>query len=459
MMSPMARRLTLLVLLAAGPVLCCRRLPPNKAVHAVILITLDTTRGDLFDWDDEFRFPSLKRLFANGIRFDQAVTAAPVTGPAHATILSGLDPLEHGVLTNPTPLGSDVMTLAERLRGLGYRTAAFVSCSLLGAGRGFEQGFEHYDADVDAPYAPRFFERTASATTDRALEWLQREDAAPYFVWLHYFDAHAPYDPPEGYRPRDFPYFERRPRLRPTLERLRQLHRRQTTPPPRLADYYRALYRGELDYIDGQLGRLLRFIASRPYAERTAFLLTADHGEELADHHGFFGHARSLYDGVMRVPLALTYPGVQPRRVSSQVTNGGIVATVLDILGEPIPAELFPSLLDDHPDHPQFCIKEPRPALGRWGVAVRTPPWKYLYWEDGREELYELTRDPGERADLAGAHTDVRNVLRERIQTDIVTRLASEEMQRRIEASVDERTRAMLRALGYLDPEGEDRAP
>jgi choline-sulfatase len=428
--------------------LACGSDAPAQRPRAVVLITLDTVRGDLFDWSDPHTFPAIKRFFADGLRFEQAVTVSPVTGPAHATIFTGLDPIRHRVLSNLVPLREDATTLAERMQVLGYTTAAFVSCSVLERGRGFEQGFDHYDADLARLYAPGHHERPADLTTDRALAWLRSHDTEPFFLWVHYFDAHAPYDPPPADRPRGFAELEARPELRPSLPQLRRLHRAGTPPPPRTVAYYRALYAGEVAFVDRQIGRLADYLASRPYFDRSVVVLTGDHGEELADHGAFFQHNLSLYDGVMRVPLAIRYAGAEARRVADQVTHGSIVATLLDLLGEPIPTGIHPSLMiaDGSASGGQVMVKEPHFAVRPWGAALRAPPWKYVYWEDGSEELYDLGDDPKETRNVASSEPARVSRLRARVEDHLLPALGS-----RMTPQLDRHTRDALRALGYVD--------
>jgi arylsulfatase A-like enzyme len=428
--------------------LACWSEAPAERPRAILLITLDTVRGDLFDWSDPRAFPTIKRFFADGLRFDQAVAAAPITGPAHATIFTGLDPIRHRVLSNMMPLSEDATTLAERMRVLGYTTAAFVSCSVMERGRGFEQGFDYYDVDLARPYARGYHERPADLTTDRALAWLRNHDTEPFFLWVHYFDAHAPYDPPPADRPVGFSEFEARPELRPSVLRLRRLHRAGSPLPPRMVAYYRALYAGEVAFVDRQIGRLASYLASRPYFDRSVIVLTGDHGEELADHGSFFDHHLSLYDGVMRVPLAIRYPGAEARRVAGQVSHGSIVATLLDLLGEPIPAGIHPSLMiaEGGTLGVQVMVKEPHRAAGPWGAALRAPPWKYVYWENGSEELYDLGSDPKETRNLASSEPARVSRLRARVEDHLLPALGS-----RTTPQLDQHTRDGLRALGYVD--------
>ncbi len=211
-------RLAPLVAVAAALVSACgpdtSKLPlpvaPGSATgYDVVLVTLDTTRADHLGsyGDEEANTPVLDRLAREGVRFETAISPAPLTLPAHASILTGLDPPSHGVRHNGQfRLAEEQETLAERLRAEGYQTAAFVGSFVLDRRYGLAQGFDTYDDRVDASPDASFGgienERKGEAVTDAALAWLketkERSGSTPFFLWVHYYDAHYPYDPPTG---------------------------------------------------------------------------------------------------------------------------------------------------------------------------------------------------------------------------------------------------------------------
>ncbi len=427
----------------------------ERARRGIVLITLDTARGDLFDWGDAETFPHIKSLFANGSRFAQAISASPVTGPAHASLFTGLTAFDHGVLSNHLPLGGEHTTVAETLQRHGYRTGAFVSASILAKGRGFDRGFEHYDDRFDARYAEGHYERDAMRTTERAIAWLEAADTRPFFVWVHYFDAHAPYAPPADYRPEGYDDLSRDDAGFPDIETLQRIHHNGRALPSRQHDYYRALYRAQLAFVDGQIARLREAI-DRRFPEATIhYALTADHGEELGDHMNFYEHNLSLYDGVLRVPLAIAGPGVPQEHVAEQVDPAGLAATLIELAGAPQPEGIAADLLDPQARGVErIATKELHAAVRPWAVTLRAPPWKYIYWEDGREELYDLSADPAERDNRAVEQQTIRAQLRARVEQEVLPQLRSPETQKRlevdIEVDVDPATRDMLRTLGYL---------
>jgi arylsulfatase A-like enzyme len=254
----------------------------------ILLVTLDTTRADAIGPEaDGIETPSFDALARRGRRFRQAYATVPETLPSHASMMTGLYPAGHGVNQNARPLAATHPVLAERLRGAGYRTAAVVSSFVLARRFGLARGFETYDDALPAGQS----ERGAAATTDRALA-LVGQGAGPLFLWVHYFDPHAPYLPPEPYRSR----FAARP------------------------------YLGEVAAMDEQLGRLVQSFEQRAGGP-AAILVAADHGEGLGDH-GESQHGNLLYQSTMHVPLVAVGHGVAPAVVDTPVSVRRVFHTV-----------------------------------------------------------------------------------------------------------------------------------
>jgi arylsulfatase A-like enzyme len=232
---------------------------------SILLVTLDTTRADAIGPEAEgVATPAFDALAAAGRLFRQAYATVPETLPSHASMLTGLYPAGHGVRENGRRLGREAV-LAERLRERGYRTAAFVSSFVLARRFGLDRGFEVYDDELPAGGV----ERSAVDTTERALTFLEGPQDAPLFVWVHYYDPHAPYEPPEPFRSRysDNPYL------------------------------------GEIAAMDAQLGRLVAAFARRARGP-VASVVVGDHGEGLGEHDET-GHGKLVYQSTMRVPLAI----------------------------------------------------------------------------------------------------------------------------------------------------------
>jgi arylsulfatase A-like enzyme len=363
----------------------------------VLLITLDTTRADRLGCygSAEAATPVLDHLAAGGIRFDDAVTVAPITLPSHTTILTGLNPPNHGVRHNGEfHLTGDHETLAETLGEEGYETAAFVSAFVLDARFGLDQGFDRYDDQVAvaasttaATFTKPIYERSATRVTDAAIQWLSSPSRrSPFFCWVHYFDPHSPYQPPPPYAAR----FPDRP------------------------------YAGEIAYMDAQIGRLLTAFETQGRLSETLTIVVADHGESLGEH-GESTHAKLIYESTMRVPLIVSCPAL----IHQSCVVDDVVVSIADI---------FPTVLE------LLDINPPRVVDGQSLLAARTNRDRTLYQETlapyldngwsplfglrrhkdkyilaPRAEYYDLGVDPGERvnlyAEVSGAALTVRDEL------------------------------------------------
>ena len=256
-----------------------RHAPGSAAGFNLLLVTLDTVRADHVGayGDRSAETPNLDRLASEGIRFAQASAPVPLTLPSHASILSGLLPPQHGLRNNGTgrfPEGAP--TLAAALHAAGYRTGAFVGAFVLDHRYGLARGFDRYDDDIprDA-VAGLDARRPGRAVVDRALGWLEEDATTPFFLWVHLYDAHAPYAPPQPFATR----FAERP------------------------------YDGGIAELDVQVGRLLAELDARGSSARTVVAVVGDHGEALGEH-GELTHGLLVYEPSLRVPLIARAPGV-----------------------------------------------------------------------------------------------------------------------------------------------------
>ncbi len=390
----------------------------------VLLVTLDTTRADRLGsyGHADARTPFLDRLAQEGTRFTRAWCAAPITLPSHATILTGADPAAHGVPENGLfTLAESRTTLAEVLRAQGWQTAAFTGSFVLDARFGLAQGFATYDAPgaSELGLQPEMIERPAAAVTDAALRWLARARAdRPVFVWLHFYDPHAPYLPPE--------------------------HQRLpgTTP-----------YDGEIAECDAQLLRLHEELAKRGRTTNLLEVVTADHGEAFGAH-GEMTHGLLLHDATMRVPLLVRGPGVPAGAVVPTVVgNGAVAPTVLQLLG------LAPDLLPDaHHEPLPFAMTEgdePRePLLLETHLPYYEHAWAPLHAlvQDGAklvsgryDQLFDLDVDPGEAHDLATERAEQAAALRRRLDSLLQQRRSADAARNELTAE----ERAKLAASGY----------
>jgi arylsulfatase A-like enzyme len=402
-----------------------RRLRPPRP--NVLLLTLDTTRSDALGCygGPRARTPHLDALAAESVLFRQAIVNTPYTGPSHASMLTGLYPPQHGLrdfLNDAVP--DAVTTVAEILKAGGYETAAFLSSYVLDRRYGLAQGFDVYSCDfwhgppagaaadaVQAPPAGVRLERRAEETIGEAATWVERwtertqrrEAEHPFFVWIHLYDPHAPYDPPPRFRT-----------VRPddatveTWERLRRL------------------YYDEVTAMDAAIGRLISYLRASKVYERLIVIVIADHGELLGEHGRMSEHSTLLIDALLRVPLLLRVPGrLHPVAVDEQVRAADVFPTILEAVGLPVPTgiegrSLFP-LAQGLPEAPRTAYAEtfyeafPQRAVpGQELAAVRMPRWKLLE-RPGREELYDLAADAAEETDVAAAHAREVGVLRDEL--------------------------------------------
>ncbi|MCP4591342.1 MAG: sulfatase-like hydrolase/transferase [bacterium] len=347
----------------------------------VLLITLDTTRADRIGCYGYAgaRTPALDGLAACGVRFDHAVSSAPTTLPSHATILTGLNPLQHGVHQNGlTPLQEQHVTLAERLGQEGYATAAFVSSYVLDRRFGLGQGFDAYEFAVGPGLRgdpeSLVHERRADATTTSALGWLRDREKvapdAPFFLWVHYFDPHYTYDSPLGGS----------------------------------ADFADQPYDAEIAFADLHIRRLLDALEKSGQRNRTLIVVASDHGESLHEH-GEAYHGVFLYEPTMHAVLILSCPSVFERayRVDDRLVGTiDIHPTVLELLGLPVPEGLdgISLLASDPPVDRSIYIETHFSRL--FGCqelfGLRRLHDKYILAPT--PEYYDLRRDPKEQNNL-----------------------------------------------------------
>lgn len=364
--------------------------PPERP--NLVLVTLDTVRADRLGCygHDAASTPAMDRLAREGVLARHAVAVAPLTLPSHASLLTGLAPPRHGVHDNADyRLPVSETTLAEHLARLGYRTAASVGAAVLSSRLGIAQGFESYHeprvAEVERPAAGGvgflgIAERGAKAVTDDALASLDRIAREPFFLWVHYFDPHADYAPPEPWRSR----------------------------------FAGRLYDGEIAYTDDQLGRILDALSSRGLDDRTLVVVTSDHGESLGEH-GETTHGLFVYDATIRVPWIARFPGVLPMgaHYDGLVSGIDLVPSVLSLMGLP---PLSGTQGTDHaPGLRSGTPVGAPPAYAESLLGERAYGWAPLrslrsldekYIDAPVPEFYRLDDDPRELRNLAAERFD-----------------------------------------------------
>jgi arylsulfatase A-like enzyme/Tfp pilus assembly protein PilF len=426
-----------------GICLCTARLVSSAEPSAaekkpnLLLITLDTLRADYLSCNGSKKVhtPHLDRLARGGVNFTRARTSVPLTLPAHASIMTGNYPPVHGVRDNGTyRLPDEQLTLAEILDGQGYETAAFIGAFVLDHHFGLAQGFDVYDegnwgnVNVLEGLAA---ERSAEAVHDAFSNWLKaRAGGRPFFAWVHLYDPHAPYTPPEPFR-------------------------------KRFAD---DPYAGEIAYTDAVVGKIIEDLESQKLLGSTLIAVVGDHGEGLGEH-GEGTHSLLIYNSTIHVPMLLHFPGLirSGKTVEHLTRTIDLAPTILDYLrisqtvGQG--TSLRPLVEGKSPDEEILAYSEslyPSLNLG-WSELRGLEAGDYRFILAPRSELYDLTEDPGERTNHIDSNPTM-GVRLERSLASLMESMSGSVGQAR--QAVDPQTQEMLRSLGYIStshspPRGE----
>jgi arylsulfatase A-like enzyme/tetratricopeptide (TPR) repeat protein len=395
----------------------------------LVVITLDTTRADHIGayGSGLVKTPAFDRLAREGTLFTQTMSSAPLTLPAHSSMFTGRFPPEHGVRDNGGfYLADGQTTLAEMLKARGFATGAFIAAFVLDGKWGINQGFDEYFDDFDISErrgrSIGNIQRPGNEVVDRALPWMDGVKDSRFFAWIHLYDPHTPYDPPEPFR----------------------------------TEYKGHPYRGEVAFTDSQVGRVIAFLEQRGLLERTVVAVLGDHGESLGDHgedsHGFF-----IYESVTHVPFVLRAPygRTGPRRVDDPVRLVDLAPTLLDLVGLPAPANISGRSLVP-------LMTGAAAELGLEGYAEAMYPLHHFGWSDlralrsGRYKLIDAPRP--ELFDLARDPRETTNIFDERraVGDGMVARLRAIEQgfehapTAQPAEDVDPDVRARLAALGYV---------
>ena len=398
---------------------------PAPADLNVVVVTLDTLRADRLGCYGfpGVQTPHLDGLAREGVLFEQATATVPLTFPSHASIFTGRIPPRHGVHDNGGFfLEEQQVTLAERLKQAGYATGAFVAAWVLDSRWGLAQGFDTYADRFDL--SQRKLESSGSvqkrgdAVMDEALRWLEGVRERKFFAWVHLYDPHTPYEPPEPWASR----------------------------------YPGQPYLGEIAYTDAVVGRLIDWLRGARLLERTLVVVTADHGESLGEH-GESTHTFFIYDATTHVPLIVRTPWGERGRVKAQVSGVDLMPTVLDLVGldpqEDIDGRsLARLLLDPAADPGHVAYSETYFTRYHFG-------WQHLRsLRDGRHkfidaptpELYDVQKDPREQTNIYKAFSKRADELRRRLEELAGSGVQSAPSKQ----NLDPDTLQRLAALGYV---------
>jgi arylsulfatase A-like enzyme/Tfp pilus assembly protein PilF len=395
----------------------------------VVLITVDTLRADRVGayGSKNIATPGMDALARDGFIFEHAIAQVPLTVPSHDAIMTGTYPFRNGVqdFTSP-PLQTQFQTLAQALQRHGYDTGAVVSAFVLDRSWGLARGFNfYYDAFAASTFQQRdigLVDRRAGESVDKALEWLRKPHNKPTFLWLHLYDPHSPYDPPEPFRT----HYSGRP------------------------------YDGEVAYADSQLGRLFAWLKRNDQYDNSLIVLLSDHGESLGEHgekeHGYF-----LYHATTRVPLIVKLPAGKriaqtSQRISAPVETIAVAPTILELLGihDPIEKQFqSTSLFSRHVDR-QIAYSEtfyPFSSFG-WSPLHSVETSRYKYVDAPQPELYDLAADPGETRNLAPQQPATAAVLKEDLEQRLAAGTPVSHPQQASQLSPEAIEK--LRSLGYF---------
>jgi arylsulfatase A-like enzyme/Flp pilus assembly protein TadD len=409
-----------LLAVACGPHRDAQRVPPGTPV---VLISVDTLRADHLPAYGYGRVatPALDRLRADSVLFRNAWSPAPLTLPSHVTMLTGLLPPQHGVRANAgfTFRRGTGSSLPALLKSQGYATGAAVSSYVLRADTGLAPLFDFYEDGIDPSAGGAFaeYQRRGDVTVTLAQEWIDAHRTAPFFFFLHLYEPHVPYDPPEPFRSR-----------------------------------YPLAYDGEIASADAIVGSFLDHLRAVGLYDRALVIFTSDHGEGLGDH-GEDQHSILLYAEALRIPLLVKLPARRRagETVDAPVQLADILPTVTGLLGIATPPDAAAqSLLDLGAAGERRIYSEtlyPRLALG-WSELRSLADARWHFIQGAGDELYDLTRDPGETRDLAASETAVVARLRQEMERAYALRIPEPEA---VAPDVAER----LAALGYAGGRGE----
>jgi arylsulfatase A-like enzyme/Tfp pilus assembly protein PilF len=399
----------------------------------IILFTIDTLRADhlpCYGYGG-VKTPHINQLAREGIRFEHNIVQAPLTLPSHSSILTGTHPLYHGVRDNGGfYLDESHITLAESLKELGFSTSAFVAAFVLDSRWGLDQGFDYYYDNFDLTKYKKVsldaVQRRGDEVLAEVYKWIESHLKEKFFAWIHLYDPHTPYEPPEPYK----------------------------------TEYgvgRYGLYDGEIAYVDQLMGEFRSFMEDKKLLEKTLIIFTADHGESLGEHkesaHGFF-----IYDADVRVPLIIRFPEkkLSGKVIDDQVRSIDIMPTIMHLMGKKAPESvqgksLLPLILGKNPREELLAYSEtywPRYHYG-WSELKLLRKGHYKFIDAPKPELYDLLQDPGELNNLANRKASLAHEMKRELNA-LIEKYSSERIEEIGPKKIDNDSLVKLQALGYI---------
>ena len=399
----------------------------------IVLFTIDTLRADHLECYgyDRVKTPNINRLASEGILFEHNIVQAPLTLPSHSSIFTGTHPLYHGMRDNGGfYLEENHITLAEALKNRAYSTGAFVGAFVLDSRWGLDQGFDYYYDNFDLTKYKTVsldsVQRRGDEVLSEAYKWLEKNSHNKFFAWIHLYDPHTPYDPPEPYKTQ---YSGRR----------------------------FGLYDGEIAYVDLLMGDFRNFMEEKNLLDKTLIIFTGDHGESLGEHkenaHGFF-----IYDSDIRVPLIIRFPEnkFQGNIIPNQVRSIDIMPTILNMLGEKSPENvqgksILPLILGKQGGEALSAYSEtywPRYHYG-WSELKSLRKGQYKFIDAPKPELYDILEDPGEVNNLVNKKATLSHEMKRELEA-LIDRYSVEGIEEAVPKKIDNDSLVKLQALGYI---------
>ncbi|MBN2182286.1 MAG: sulfatase-like hydrolase/transferase [Sedimentisphaerales bacterium] len=409
------------VLAAAALLFLLLRGQSDKKIRNVILISIDTCRADYLSCYGYQRqtTPNIDRLAEQSYVFTNTITPIPLTLPAHFSMLTGTIPPYHGRHDNKDKITTPSQTiLADLLQQKGFVTGAFISSTILNSQFGLNQGFNYYEDYFEKPDDS---ERKAEEITRHAISWMEKNKNSRFFLFLHYYDPHDVYEPPE----------------------------------PFATQYKDNLYAGEIAYTDYHIGKVIDKLKEMNLYDSSLIIVTGDHGEMLGEH-GEETHMFFIYQSALHVPLIIKFPGA-PRgdRIDDLVGLIDIVPTVCEKLDIEIPSEIQGQSLCSYFGKKSIASRDrhiyceslyPTMYQANSLLGVVTNRWKYI--QTTRPELYDLLADPNEQNNMVARESQRARILQDRL-AQILEQTVRKEQIDRVE-TLDEQTLKHLRSLGYV---------
>lgn len=484
----------LLITLALSWV-CSRVNKPN-----VFLAVLDAVRPDhlsCYGYSTKTT-PNIDRIAQEGVLFENAFSAAPWTPPSHASIFTGMYPSQHGVLGKNLYLDKEIPTMAQTFSSMGYETLGICRTPWVSSQTGLNRGFKKFISGLNRSRIERTAPRLSLNSITFCLEtdirsvvynwsslagpfeeikkWIlssQKRDK-PFFIFANYFDAHTPYNPPQPFKKK----FEKLHKQNTDLEKIMDVFNsrhgypyvaKETDVSEEEWDVLKSWYDGEIAYIDFFLGKLFDYLKRRALFDDTFIVITSDHGENFGEHQ-LANHVFCLYDTLLHVPLIMRYPEHTPerKRIPSIVSHTDIFSTLFSILNteshsrtsgvnlapfqerihhESVYAEYGPPVADIEalkrlsPNvDPSICARYNKNLK-----CVRSHGLKYIVASDGKEELYDLKKDPAEKTNVTYKFPEKLQELRSLLTSEF-RRIRPKEKA----STFDDQMKRRLRKLGYF---------